>query len=106
MTTDKKREFLIKVAYAAVIILLIYFVLKYAVNWIMPFIVAFVFSAILYPLIKADKAYTPDSGRYNGAVLLHGRRAHVVHHKPYSRCRYGLYYVVARIFRDNDKAKS
>lgn len=52
MTTDKKREFLIKVAYAAVIILLIYFVLKYAVNWIMPFIVAFVFSAILYPLIK------------------------------------------------------
>ena len=52
MTTDKKREFLIKVAYAAVIILLIYFVLKYAVNWIMPFIVAFIFSAILYPLIK------------------------------------------------------
>ncbi len=52
MTTEKKREFLIKIAYAAVIILLIYFVFKYAINWVMPFIVAFIFAAILYPLIK------------------------------------------------------
>jgi len=52
MTTEKKRDFLIKIAYAAVIILLIYFFFKYAINWIMPFVVAFIFSALLYPLIK------------------------------------------------------
>ncbi len=52
MTTEKKREFLINLLYAAVIILLVYFILKYAVQWIMPFIIAFIFSALLYPLIK------------------------------------------------------
>ena len=52
MTTEKKRDFLIKIAYAAVIILLIYFFFKYAINWIMPFVVAFIFAALLYPLIK------------------------------------------------------
>ncbi len=52
MTTEKKREFLIDLAYAAVIILLVYFFFKYAINWIMPFVIAFIVSAILYPLIK------------------------------------------------------
>ena len=52
MTTENKRKFLIDLAFAAAIILLIYFVLKYAVNWIMPFVIAFIFSALLYPLIK------------------------------------------------------
>lgn len=52
MTTERKRDFLIKTAYAAVIILLIYFFFKYAINWIMPFVIAFIFAALLYPLIK------------------------------------------------------
>lgn len=52
MTTEKKRDFLINLTYAAVIILLVYFFLKYAINWIMPFVIAFIVSALLYPLIK------------------------------------------------------
>lgn len=52
MTTEKKRDFLINLAYAAVIIFLVYFFLKYAINWIMPFVIAFIVSAMLYPLIK------------------------------------------------------
>lgn len=52
MTTEKKRDFLINLAYAAVIIFLVYFFLKYAINWIMPFVIAFIVSALLYPLIK------------------------------------------------------
>lgn len=52
MTTEKKRDFLINLAYAAVIIFLVYFFLKYAINWIMPFVIAFLVSALLYPLIK------------------------------------------------------
>lgn len=52
MTTEKKRDFLINLAYTAVIILLVYFFLKYAINWIMPFVLAFIVSAILYPLIR------------------------------------------------------
>lgn len=52
MTTEKKRDFLINLAYAFVIIFLVYFFLKYAINWIMPFVIAFIAAAILYPLIK------------------------------------------------------
>ena len=52
MTTEKKRTFLINVAYAAVIIFLVYFFLKYAINWIMPFVIAFIVAALLHPLIK------------------------------------------------------
>ena len=52
MTTDKKRNFLIDFAFAVVIILLVYFFLKYVINWIMPFVIAFLISALLYPLIK------------------------------------------------------
>lgn len=52
MSTEKKRDFLIKIAYAVVIILLVYFFFKYIIKWIMPFFIAFLISALLYPLIK------------------------------------------------------
>ena len=52
MSTEKKRDFLIKFAYAVVIIFIVYFFFKYVIKWIMPFFIAFLVAALLYPLIK------------------------------------------------------
>lgn len=52
MNTEKKRDFLIRFAYAVVIIFLVYFFFKYIIKWIMPFFIAFIIAALLYPLIK------------------------------------------------------
>ncbi|MBO4421873.1 MAG: sporulation integral membrane protein YtvI [Clostridia bacterium] len=52
MTTEKKRDFLINAAYTVVILVIVYLLLTYAIKWIMPVIIAFIVSALLYPVIR------------------------------------------------------
>ncbi|MCD8315260.1 MAG: sporulation integral membrane protein YtvI [Firmicutes bacterium] len=47
MNTEKQKIFLIKAAYTAVLLFLTYFMFKYAISFVMPFIIAYVFAAAI-----------------------------------------------------------
>lgn len=55
MTTDRKKAFIINVLYIAIIALIIFCALKYALQLIMPFFIAAIVAAVLHPLIKLLK---------------------------------------------------
>ena len=52
MDLNKRRKFIINIAYWAIIIAIIYLVFKYLINLFMPFFLALVFSSILRPLVR------------------------------------------------------
>lgn len=49
---EKKQEFLIKVFYFVTVIALIYVIFRYAFLYLMPFVLAFAFGALVQPLIR------------------------------------------------------
>ena len=52
MTVEKKRSFIINFVYILVIAGIVWFTLKYAIKWVMPFLFAFLVAALLHPLIR------------------------------------------------------
>lgn len=50
-STEKMRRFIIKVAYFALILGIIYVIFKYAINIILPFVIAFIVAMIAKPII-------------------------------------------------------
>lgn len=51
--TEKRREFIINVAFYTIIVILSYLCIKYVAKWIMPFIVGFFIALIFKPVISA-----------------------------------------------------
>jgi len=52
METDKKKSFIVNALFIVIILALFYVLLKYAVNLLMPFIIALVIGIILKPVVK------------------------------------------------------
>lgn len=52
MTTEKKRKFIINFVYLLILIAIIYFVFKYAINILMPFFIAYIVASMLRPLVE------------------------------------------------------
>ena len=52
MATERKKKFIIDVLYAAILIFITYFVLKYLIVWLMPFFIAFLVAIILQKPVK------------------------------------------------------
>ena len=61
MTTEKKKQLITTVLYAACIAAIVFVVFKYALPILMPFLVAFVVTALLTPLVNLlhEKAHLP-----------------------------------------------
>lgn len=53
MKTENKRKFIIDVAYIFLIIVLVYIFFEYAINFLLPFFVAYIISAIIRPIVSA-----------------------------------------------------
>lgn len=51
MQTEQKRKFIINILYIVVLLALIYILFKYAINFMMPFLIAYVVSLILRPVV-------------------------------------------------------
>ena len=52
MTTEKKRKFIINFVYLLILIAIIYFIFKYAINILMPFFIAYIVASMLRPLVE------------------------------------------------------
>lgn len=52
MTTERKKKFIIDVLYIITIILIAYFVLKYLIIWLMPFLIGFIVAIVLQSPVK------------------------------------------------------
>ena len=68
MTTDNKRKFIINFVYFLIVIAIAYFIFKYAIGFLMPFLVAYVISAMLRPLARLIEKRTKI--KYKIASLL------------------------------------
>lgn len=51
MKTEKRRKFIINVVYILILLALVYVLFKYAINFLMPFLIAYVVSVILRPIV-------------------------------------------------------
>ncbi len=52
MNTEKQRAFIIHCLYYGIALMLIYFFLRYAIYWLMPFVIGFGIAFMLQPLIR------------------------------------------------------
>jgi sporulation integral membrane protein YtvI len=52
LTTEKKRKFIINFIYLLILIVIIYFIFKYAINTLMPFFIAYIVASMLRPLVE------------------------------------------------------
>ncbi len=52
MTTENKRKFVINFFYFIIVVAIVYFLFKYAINFLMPFLLAYVVAAMLRPAAK------------------------------------------------------
>lgn len=52
MSYEKKKKFIVNIAYYFIIASIIIFLLKYVLSWLMPFVIAFIVSAIIMPVSK------------------------------------------------------
>ncbi len=68
----KRRSFIINTVYLALILLLAFLFLEYALGWVMPFIIGFLIAAALKPVIRflADKTKIPKRACAFLVVLL------------------------------------
>lgn len=49
MTQDEKKKFIINILYIITLFAVVYFIFKYAIHWVMPFIIGFLIAFILKP---------------------------------------------------------
>ncbi len=56
MSYEKKKKFIVNLAYYCIIAAIIIFILKYVLSWLMPFVIAFVVSALIMPVSKKISA--------------------------------------------------
>ncbi|MDP4152664.1 MAG: sporulation integral membrane protein YtvI [Bacillota bacterium] len=69
--SDKKLKFIIDVIYLALVAGIVYLVFKYALAWILPFIIGFAVAAIISPLVRMlnRRAHIPK-GLSSGLLVL------------------------------------
>lgn len=67
--TEKRRRFLINLAFIAAIVAIVYILLKYALFALMPFVIAAVISALLQPVIKLIRRKT-KLGQKSAAIIV------------------------------------
>lgn len=58
MTVDSKKKFIINTAYIAIIAVLFYFILKYLMMWLLPFVVGFICAVVLQKPVSFLSAKT------------------------------------------------
>ena len=68
--TERRREFIINIAYYAIVITLAFLCLKYVVKWIMPFVVGFIIALIMKPSINAVCRVTKLNRKLCTVVML------------------------------------
>lgn len=52
MNTESKKKFIINVAYIVTVYAVLYFIFKYMIHWIMPFVIGFLIASSLKPIVK------------------------------------------------------
>ncbi|MBE5040058.1 sporulation integral membrane protein YtvI [Ructibacterium gallinarum] len=68
--TEKRRKFIIDIVYFAIILCLVFLFLKYAVSWIMPFLLGFLIALMFRPLIKAVSGATRMNKKFCAFVIV------------------------------------
>ena len=74
MSTEKKKKFIIDVTYLALILVLSYLLLQYALPLLLPFVLAFLIAYVPLPLPGAPRAQGVGGGTAGGP--------HIRHHRP------------------------
>lgn len=67
---EKRKAFLINTAYTSVVALLVLLFFKYAIGWLMPFIIGFLIALIALPLINLLTKYTRLNRKFCACVVL------------------------------------
>lgn len=70
MTTDGRRRFIINFSYFAIVLLMAYFVFKFAIGFLMPFIAAYLIAAMLRPLAAAVFKKTHLPYKYSSLLVI------------------------------------
>jgi len=70
MNLERKRKFIINVMFWSICLLLGYLFLRYAIVWIMPFVIAFVFAAILRRPINLLTQRTKINRKVSSVILI------------------------------------
>jgi len=52
MTYDEKKKFIVNIVYIIAVFAVAYFIFKYAIKWILPFLIGFIIASILKPLTE------------------------------------------------------
>ena len=67
---EKRKAFLINTAFVALVALLVLLFFKYAISWLMPFIIGFLIAIIAHPLISLLTKYTPLNRKVSSCIVL------------------------------------
>ncbi len=67
---EKRKAFLINTAYIAVVALLVLLFFKYAIGWLMPFIVGFLIALAAHPMISLLNKYTRLNRKICACIIL------------------------------------
>lgn len=67
---EKRRRFIVNVTYFALIVLMVFLFFKYAVVWLMPFVIGFILAAIANPLIAKICDKTKINRRFCAFVVM------------------------------------
>lgn len=70
MNIEKKRAFVINILYYLIIAAIIYITLRYAIYWLMPFVIGFTIAFMLKPLIRRLQKLIPISKKAISIITL------------------------------------
>lgn len=68
--TEKRRNFIINIAFVALVLFLAFLFLEYAIKWVMPFLLGFALSLLFKPLINLITKKSKISRRVSACIIV------------------------------------
>lgn len=70
MTTEKKQKFIIDVAFAVIVALMVFITIKYVFSYILPFLLGFIIAYVTRPLVKKLSNFSRLNSKVSAIIIL------------------------------------